>query len=224
MKLATIGDIMKMLVMLREWCARNGPDLNGEGRSQEERDQSEVAKAKRVATAWHPLLDDLTQEELFSAARAHSRGSTWFPTPAEIRAQVPRLQTAALALEVADPVKGRDRWADVLRHAGSIGRREDWLEELGRRSGIENTERLGAAIRDCGGWRAILQAENDYARQAMGKRFSASWDRWARGASVGLVQGGPERALADDRSGGGTAIDLEAEIQRRRALGRDGGR
>jgi len=218
MKPATIGDVMKMLVMLREWGARNGPDLAGEGRTQNEREENEVLKVRKVATAWHPLLNDLTGAELFDAAKAHSQASAWFPAPAEIRAQVPRLKRGAMALEVADPTKGRDRWPEIVRQAGSIGRSHpEWPEELAHRIGVREPERLKRAIEDAGGWRNLCNAQSDFDRQAMGRRFAASWDRQAR--ATAMLQGAPQRALESDGSVDPEVIDLVAEAAKRKALG-----
>ena len=219
MKPATIGDVMKMLVMLREWGAKNGPDLNGEGRNEDERADNEVAKVQKVATSWHPLLDDLTQDELFSAAKAHSKGSPWFPAPAEIRAHVPRLQMGALHLETADPTKGRDRWPEIVRQAGSLGRScQDWPEKLAARIGVRDASRLQRAIEDAGGWRNLCIAPDDFTRSSMGRRFAASWDRQARATATGLLPT-PERARLDDRGDGGTVLDIVGELARRKALG-----
>jgi hypothetical protein len=224
MKMATVNDVIRMFAMLLTWGAKNGPDLSGEGRTEAERNESEAQKVMRVATAWHALLDDLTAEELTLAAKAHARGSTWWPSPAEIRAQVPRLMRGAMALEVADAETGWDRWPEVVRQAGSIGPREDWLEELGKRTGIQDLRRLETAIRDCGGWKAIRMLDHPAAKVNAGKRFAASWDRWAQATSKGLLQNGQNRALGGAGSDDGTVVDIRAELERRKALGGSHGR
>lgn len=169
--------------------------------------------------AWEVTFDDVSGQEFQEAALKWGRSSKWWPTPAEIREFIPRLKLGNLALEVADPETGRDRWAEVLKWAGSVGNRAGWLEKLGEWTGIKDLARLEVAIRDCGGWRHILNMNHDAARHQTGKRFAASWDRYARASAQGLLPKGAERALVDDGEPLDPPINLMAEIARRKALG-----
>lgn len=210
--MANRSDVLKVFSILQGMGARNAPDLSTVRGS-----NGELSSAERLADLWLLVLEDVSGEDLQAAAVRCSQESPFWPHPSEIRKHCRSVQRATLALEVADPTTGRDRWAEVLQHAGSIGaRRPDWLEELAERMGIQDQERLGAAIRDCGGWKAICLAENDYARSQMGRRFAAAWDRQAR---AGLLQGAPQRALEGSRGDVAAPIDLAAEVARRKALG-----
>jgi hypothetical protein len=219
-----------MFATVLSWGLRmgpNSPDISGEGITTEERTQSQIDKLTTLSAAWLPLLADCTGEELLAAVASHAQVSPWFPTPADIRAQVPRLKLGGLQLETADPVKGRDRWPEIVRTAGSLGRScPDWPERLATRIGVKDAARLQRSIEDAGGWRSVCGAMGDWDRQAMGKRFAASWDRQARAAAAGLLPGGPGRVLEGDRSDErdeGGPIDLLAEIARRKRLGGDRG-
>lgn len=179
---------------------------------------------------WLLAFRDVSDEELQRATLAWiiiPEKGRWWPTPADLRAQIPRLQSAALSLETADPVKGRDRWPEIVRQAGSIGRAcPDWPEVLAARIGVKDSERLRRAIDDAGGWRNLCLADHDATRASMGRRFAASWDRQARATAAGLLSGAPQRALegagSDDREGG-RVVDLMGELERRKRLGTDRG-
>ena len=142
----------------------------------------------KTVALWEVVMGDCTPEELHAAALAWMRtpqsGCFW-PQPAGLRALIPRLAVATLALEAADPDTGRDRWPGIVRHAGSIGRSHpQWAEELAHRIGVRDVERLRSAIEDAGGWQKLCNADSDYARDRMGKRFAHAWDRQARGTEI----------------------------------------
>lgn len=160
--------------------------------------------------AWEVTFDDVSGQEFQEAALKWGRSSKWWPTPAEIRGLIPRLKLVNLSLEAADPETGRDRWPEIVRTAGSLGRNcRDWPETLARRIGVQDVRRLERAIQDCGGWSQLCNADHDATRARMGKRFASSWDRQARATAAGLL---PE----------GKLLDITGELDRRRLEGARG--
>ena len=171
---------------------------------------------------WMEMLEDVTDGDLLTAAKKHiqSPDGVFFPKIAQIRKHVPAVQMASLQMETADPTKGRDRWPEIVRVAGSLGRScQDWPERLAERIGVRDVSRLHRAIEDAGGWRNLCNAADDWTRQSMGKRFAAAWDRQARATAAGLLPSAPERVRIDDRGDGGTVLDIVGELARRKALG-----
>ena len=169
-----------------------------------------------TVAAWEVVFDDVSAQEFQKAARDWAKTSKWWPAPADIRGLIPSLKLAAISLEAADPLTGRDRWPAVLQAAGSLGRScADWPAKLAARIGVDDADRLKRAVDDCGGWQAICNANHDAQRASMGKRFASSWDRQARAAAQGAPQIGCE--LRGAITGG--VVDLRAELARRKALG-----
>ena len=162
-----------------------------------------------VIDTWEVILSDLTPEELQAASLAWLRDpiqGRWWPTPADLRALVPRLAAGGLALEEADAETGRDYWPEVVRQAGSIGRSHPrWAEQLAARIGVADVDRLSQAIEASGGWQALCNADHDAQRARMGRRFAAAWDRQGRAAQV-------HRQI---EGRGGNILNLAAEAAKR---------
>ena len=159
-----------------------------------------------TVAAWEIALDDVFGPEFQKASQDWAKSSRWWPTPADLRALVPRLAAGGLALEEADAETGRDYWPEVVRQAGSIGRSHPrWAEQLAARIGITDIERLSQAIEASGGWQALCNADHDAQRARMGKRFAAAWDRQGRAAQV-------HRQI---EGRGGNILNLAAEAAKR---------
>lgn len=170
--------------------------------------------------AWELVFDDVSGHEFHEAARKWAKTSKWWPAPSEVRSLIPRLAAGNLALEAADADRGRDRWPEIVRHAGSLGRScPNWPEVLAARIGVKDSERLRRAIDDAGGWRNLCLAEHDATRAGMGRRFAASWDRQARAMTAGVLPGSQQGALASNDPKGGQVVDILAELERRKNLG-----
>lgn len=174
------------------------------------------------AEVWMLVLHGVSDDELQQAVVKYLETGRFWPSPADIRLLCPSVQAVTLNLETADPVKGRDRWPEIVRQAGSIGRAcPNWPEVLASRIGVKDSERLKRAIDDAGGWRNLCLADHDAQRASMGRRFAASWDRQARAAAAGLLPSPPQRVLeasgSDDPEE--KVVDILAELERRKRLG-----
>jgi hypothetical protein len=164
---------------------------------------------------WLDMLDDVSDQDLFLAARGHIKdpdGGVFFPKIAQIRKHLPVVRAVAAIEE--GPV-GQAIWTRLLKGISTAGftriegEEPGWLEKLANHYQVD-AARLGAAIDAAGGGRAIAFANHDAQRAWMGQKFCRAWDGWTPGAS--------RPQLADSNP-----IDLQAEIARRKALGGSNG-
>ena len=163
---------------------------------------------------WVDMLDDVTDQDLLQAARAHIRDperGTFFPKIAEIRRHIPAVR--ALPAEEGPP--GQAIWSRLVKCISSAGftrpegASEGWLERLAAHLQVD-AARLEAAIEAAGGGRAIAMASHDAERAWMGGRFTRAWD--AR-----------QTASSRPQIGASEPIDLMARLAERKRLGLDRG-
>ena len=157
------------------------------------------ATAARVAV-WEVVMDDLTPEELKAAAAAWLRipeRGRWWPTPADLRALVPRLQQQTAYIEEANADDGSRYWPAVLRAVASMGRdaaRRRWAESpsllrcLGLPEGHPDLPAIIEGIR-AADWTTIANSSHDAERARLGRTFCAAYGRCKRGEVRQLIEG-----------------------------------